>query len=230
MTENTEKVDKTFDDELFDIILDPVRSKILSLTHLYGNITQSQIEGKLKISRSTISHHLKKLVEKDLLLVNVSPIGYPVKKYSLSHNLNFKLDRKKIKEMPIGLSSSHLINYLMSIALNHQSFGNSAIESVKILQESAPFQHIVEDEQKNLIIKTNDANVFIPPLVMMYTGEEQAKYIKEKLFSLLEDIRIKFLPKELDNSNQRNHQISYLVNLAIFPFPREFVQSKDEEA
>ncbi|MFX0084702.1 MAG: ArsR/SmtB family transcription factor [Candidatus Hodarchaeota archaeon] len=216
---------KNISEDLLNLILDPTRSKILSLIHLYGEITQKDIEKHLGLSRGTISHHLKKMIERGLLEVSISPTGRLVKTYKLqSFNLKLQMNRKRLLNLPLDDSSSLLIDFIMSIALEYRMFGNTAVETVNSLKKFQPFDNIEEDSDRNLIATVKGKKIIIPSLIMIQAGPEQALFIRKKTFEILDELQEKFLNDDKDRLHQADDSISYLINLAVFPFPRELVK------
>ncbi|MFW9905237.1 MAG: ArsR/SmtB family transcription factor [Candidatus Thorarchaeota archaeon] len=215
----------TISKDLIDLILDPVRSKILSLVYLYGEITQSDIENHLALSRGTISHHLKKMVEKRLLRVTIPPVGRPVKTYRLNkRDLNIQLDKDHVVTLPLDISSPIALDFMMSIALHHRMFGNATVDIVNALKKFGSFDVVKQDNERNLIVSKEGQEIMIPSLVMMQTNSEQAYYIRKKIFEILSDFREQFLIKEVSPPKNIENSVGYLINLAVFPFPRKLMQ------
>jgi predicted ArsR family transcriptional regulator len=70
-----------------ELLSDSVRAKIYLEVLLKGEVTAQELMNTIKISRSTMSHHLSKLVEAHVFTVRVQETGRSVKYYS--HNPDF---------------------------------------------------------------------------------------------------------------------------------------------
>jgi DNA-binding transcriptional ArsR family regulator len=71
-----------------ELLSDPVRARIYLEVLLNKEITAQQLMDRIKISRSTMSHHLSRFVEDTVFNVRVQESGRSVKYYS--HNPDFK--------------------------------------------------------------------------------------------------------------------------------------------
>ena len=83
---NAKKIDKEY--KLLEILGDPVRAHIYFEAMIQKEITAKQLMEKLTINRSTLSHHLTKMVEEGVFDVRVQTIGRPVKYYRISELMN----------------------------------------------------------------------------------------------------------------------------------------------
>ncbi|NHI87969.1 MAG: ArsR family transcriptional regulator [Candidatus Thorarchaeota archaeon] len=70
-----------------ELLSDPVRARIYLEVLLRGEVTAQELMDTIKISRSTMSHHLSKFVEAHVFSVRVQETGRSVKYYS--HNPDF---------------------------------------------------------------------------------------------------------------------------------------------
>lgn len=71
-----------------ELLSDPVRARIYLEVLLNEEVTAQQLMDRIKISRSTMSHHLSRFVEDRVFNVRVQEKGRSVKFYS--HNPDFK--------------------------------------------------------------------------------------------------------------------------------------------
>ena len=62
-------------DDVLQLLTDETRYKIFQETLKHGEMTTSKYLDLISISRSTLSHHLSKLVSADILHVRIAPIG-----------------------------------------------------------------------------------------------------------------------------------------------------------
>jgi DNA-binding transcriptional ArsR family regulator len=70
--------------KLMNILSDPVRARIFLEAMIHREISVKHLLPQLSVGSSTISHHLKRLVEEGVLDVRVEATGRPVKYYSVS--------------------------------------------------------------------------------------------------------------------------------------------------
>ncbi|MHA1958719.1 MAG: ArsR/SmtB family transcription factor [Candidatus Thorarchaeota archaeon] len=70
--------------KLMKILSDPVRARIFLEAMIHREITVKHLLPQLSVGSSTISHHLKRLVEEGVLDVRVEATGRPVKYYTVS--------------------------------------------------------------------------------------------------------------------------------------------------
>lgn len=109
-----------------ELLSDPVRAKIYLEVLLRGETTAQELMDEIKISRSTMSHHLSMLVEAHVFNVRVQETGRSVKYYS--HNPDFS------EEVVIeGSDNTSLRNRLMFL---ESASGQLHVIS-NILQEQA---------------------------------------------------------------------------------------------
>ena len=71
-----------------ELLSDPVRARIYLEVLINDEITAQQLMKRIKISRSTMSHHLSRFVEGKVFNVRIPDKGRSVKFYS--HNPDFK--------------------------------------------------------------------------------------------------------------------------------------------
>ncbi len=71
-----------------ELLADPVRARIYIEVLINEEITAQQLMKRIRISRSTMSHHLSRFVEDNVFNVRIPDTGRPIKFYS--HNPAFK--------------------------------------------------------------------------------------------------------------------------------------------
>jgi DNA-binding transcriptional ArsR family regulator len=71
------------DTQLLEILVDPVRAQIYFEAMVHKEITAKQLMEKLTINRSTLTHHLTKMVQKGIFEVRVQSTGRPIKYYRI---------------------------------------------------------------------------------------------------------------------------------------------------
>ncbi|MHA2504627.1 MAG: winged helix-turn-helix domain-containing protein [Candidatus Kariarchaeaceae archaeon] len=88
------------------LLADDTRYKIFQETLNRGEMTTAQYLEVLKISKSTLSHHLTKLVDGGMLVVRVASTGRPVKYWSVNRGMFV------FKERLDGIGDEELPDYL----------------------------------------------------------------------------------------------------------------------
>ncbi|MFX0108667.1 MAG: ArsR/SmtB family transcription factor [Candidatus Hodarchaeota archaeon] len=84
---------------LSELLVDPVRSRIYFEVLLKGEVTAQHLMDLVEVNRSTLSHHLTKMVESSVLQVRVESVGRPTKFYRLHKMLTEKIVLDKTKEL-----------------------------------------------------------------------------------------------------------------------------------
>lgn len=70
--------------KVVDLFRDPIRFKIFTELFFTPEKTAKEILDVLPINRSTLSHHLTKMVDENVLKVRINPTGRAIKYYSLA--------------------------------------------------------------------------------------------------------------------------------------------------
>ena len=117
------------------MLLDPVRAQIFFEIMLQKEITANQLMNRLTINRSTLTHHLTKMVETGLLDVRIQSTGRPIKYYSLSKEQKQKIIINTKINRDIGPEEKlrNKINYLETIIAYVQVVNNSVQKVTKQL-------------------------------------------------------------------------------------------------
>ncbi|MFX0095965.1 MAG: winged helix-turn-helix domain-containing protein [Candidatus Hodarchaeota archaeon] len=223
----TAKIIKDTDDTLeevfrkvdpLDVFLDPVKSKILFQVILYGETTAEALEGYLQKSRSTISHHLKKLVDNHILQVRIGTGKIKYYSFNQEKHLSYKLDLEDILSSSLEKSSKSIIRYLQTIAINNGIFSSIIAESCKQLRKHQPFDKIRKDSNDNLILEIKDSEIIVPTLRLLAVNEEQAQFLVRHFDEVLKEAYEKFkeLFSEIGNIDQSKPK--YLLNFTLFPY------------
>ena len=100
---------------LFELLSDPVRARIYIEILINQEMTAQELMKVVNIQRSTMSHHLTRFVEEDVLIVRVQSTGRPVKYYQVNPHHNEEVvfkggeDEKTAKRrMFLESASAHL--------------------------------------------------------------------------------------------------------------------------
>ena len=137
----TEKLDADF--KLLEILRDPVRAQIYFEAMIQEEITAKQLMKKLTINRSTLTHHLTKMIEAGIFEVRVQTIGRPIKYYRISEALNRRViieksDKGEIQEQTSRNRIAYLesaIAHLQVITTTTQRITRQLIEELKIANQ-----------------------------------------------------------------------------------------------
>ncbi|NHJ14189.1 MAG: ArsR family transcriptional regulator [Candidatus Thorarchaeota archaeon] len=140
--------------QIAEVLADPVRSRIYFEILIGGEATANNLQRPAQVNRSTLSHHLTKMVEAELLTVRIESIGRSVKYYRLNDKLNEKIVIDRSKEL--GADAGRAAAFLESAAAHLQLIANLAQEaasrSSKRTKEKKPPEktcfvfHILSDE------------------------------------------------------------------------------------
>ncbi len=203
----------------FEILLDPVRSKILFEILLNGEVNVEQIIEATEKSRSTISHHLKKLVESGLLDVYMHPTG-KTKYYRITKNIQkfmYSLDEDKLAQGTIEEKSTYLIEMVNMFSMISHIFANIQSDQIKLYKEHQPFDKAVFNEDKDLTITINKKKIKEPYLTFFISGEKQADFVRKGLRKLMKDFDKEF--GDMPNAETLfEAESKHIINLQILPF------------
>ncbi len=207
------------EDESIELLLDPIRSKIVSDIILNGEATADTIVENTGKSRSTIAHHLKKLVENNVLDVFMNPTG-KTKYYRLSDNIKrlmYTLDKEKFSSGTEEEKSDFIIEIHRMFGIVNHIYANIFTDQIKLIQEKYPFHNISMNEFEDISYKINDQKIITPYLTYFITGEDQAEFIKEGLRKLMKEFTKKFQDFP-DVESMINIKPKYIINLQILQY------------
>ena len=204
--------------DFFDLLSDPIRSKIMFEILIAGEVTADIIVTKTGKSRSTISHHLKKLVVGGLLEVHMSPTG-KTKHYRFNReigNQRFVTDKKELLESPIEESSKFILDNVKVAGVFNQVYSNIFADTVRYLQENQPFDEVTMNEDNIIEYHINKKKATVPTIMTLFVSEEAATFVESKLDELFAELNEKFGPypeKMLENKSDP----IYILSANIFP-------------
>jgi DNA-binding transcriptional ArsR family regulator len=204
--------------DLIDLMLDPIRSKIMFEVVLRGETTAEILVEVTKKSRSTISHHLKKLVQYGILDVFMNPAG-KTKYYRMTQNLSnliFTFDTEEFLKGTIEDRSSHVIDLYQMYAMINHIYANIFSDQIKLVQKHLPFEDVTV-ENKEIEFKIKDREIKMPYFSSLVIGEKQAAYLSEKFREVMRDYKKEFgdLVETLKISDFKS---KYLMKLIVFPY------------
>lgn len=117
---------------LFELLSDPVRARIYIEILVNNEMTAQELMAVVDIGRSTLSHHLTRFVEEEILAVRVKSTGRSIKHYSI--NL------QKKKEVIITSAGEKKKNerklFLESASAHLQVISNLILEKAKEIESS----------------------------------------------------------------------------------------------
>jgi DNA-binding transcriptional ArsR family regulator len=114
-----------------ELLSDSVRAKIYLEVLLRGEATAQELMDTIKISRSTMSHHLSKFVEAHVFTVRVQETGRSVKYYS--HNPDFS--EEVVIEGSDNESLRKRLMFLESASAQLQIISNILQEQAKSIRD-----------------------------------------------------------------------------------------------
>jgi len=203
----------------FELLLDPMRSKIVFEIVLKGQITAEDIVESTGKSRSTISHHLKKLVETGILDVYMNPTG-KTKYYRITKNIErfmYTLDKKKFATGTLKDQSEFLIEMGKIFVIINQIYANIYSDQIQLLQQHQPFDKITVPEKGEISYHIKEKEITVPYNTFFITGEEQANYLRVELRKLFKAYNEKF--SGLANPESLlDIQGKHIVNFQIMPY------------
>ncbi|MFX1476337.1 MAG: ArsR/SmtB family transcription factor [Promethearchaeota archaeon] len=128
---------------LMELLADPVRSRIYFEVMRQGEITAQELMAHVDVNRSTLTHHLTKLVAAKALRVRVQELGRPVKYYRLNEEIQ--------EEVVIGKETGSVealkqrIAFLESAVAHLQMITNLAREAA--LQRRSELEETTRSEK-----------------------------------------------------------------------------------
>jgi DNA-binding MarR family transcriptional regulator len=203
---------------LAEVFSDPARVNVLFQIYRLGETTQQALQPLIGITRSTLSHHLRILVDNELLAVRVNPTGRPIKHYSLKETfLKIGLDRKKLLASSKDEKSLEIFRLLQSIVVHHQLLARNSLTSLEIARRNMPFSGIKVDDENQIRFQLNDRTVHCPMFAMMKINAEGAKYFGKRVLELIQECQERFCPEDEQSDLEKSREMKYLIHLGSFP-------------
>ncbi len=128
--------DKEVMRKLIAAIADPARARVYFEILFHQKVTAKHMMERLRISRSTLSYHLKKLEEEGIVVVGISTEGRPSKEYTLHPDFSSpswearvdeSLDWRTWRSVWLQKTIAHM-QALVSIAMTYLEDVNEAIQ------------------------------------------------------------------------------------------------------
>jgi DNA-binding transcriptional ArsR family regulator len=206
--------------DALEVLLDPIRSKIVFEVIFKGEVTAEKLVELTKKSRSTISHHLKKLVESGLIDVYMNPTG-KVKYYRLTQNITdlmYTLDKESLLESSIEERSAFVLDMQQFFVIVNHIYTGVLTDQIKKLEQNQPFEDVFYDEEtKDLGFKIKGKTYPIPYHSSIITNEEEAYFLMRKMREAMKEYKEKFGgPKNI--IERLKERPKYLFKAQIFPY------------
>lgn len=203
---------------LAEVFSDPARLNILFQIYYLGETTQKALQPLIGINRSTLSHHLRIIVDSGLLAVRVNPTGRPIKHYSLKKAfLKIGLDREKLLASSKDERSRQIFHLLQSIVVHHQLLARNSLTSLEIAKRNMPFSGIIVDEEDHIRFQLKDRTVHSPMFAMMKINAEGAKYFGKRVLELIQECQERYCPEDEQSNLRKSREVEYLIHLGSFP-------------
>ncbi|MHA2365175.1 MAG: winged helix-turn-helix domain-containing protein [Candidatus Hodarchaeales archaeon] len=195
--------------EQLKVLNDPIRSSIYFHIVSKGEngSDAKSLQSVVKISRSTLSHHLTKLVEMKLLEVEIPQTGRAIKTYKSPKPKPTKVILD-CDELVKKQDSNKIVEFLLTQYLEFRFFSNRAENSLNNIQ-NFPINNIELDEDDRINFNVKNRKFFLPMLFQGVINEKHAKILQDGIKKLFFDAQEKFNCK--DSGKQ------YIVNIGMFP-------------
>ncbi|MCG3252434.1 MAG: winged helix-turn-helix transcriptional regulator [Candidatus Heimdallarchaeota archaeon] len=219
MKPKTESPDAGTVDAL-EVLLDPIRSKIVFEIIFKGEVTADKLVDITKKSRSTISHHLKKLVESGLIDVYMNPTG-KIKYYRINQNITdmmYTLDKESLLASPIEERSAFVLDMQQFFVIINHIYTSVLTDQIKKLEQNQPFEDVFYDEKTgDLWYKIKGKSYPIPYHSSIITNEEEALFLIGKMREVMKEYQEKFGGPE-GIMERLKEEPKYLFKAQIFPY------------
>lgn len=215
--QNTKRIDmKSFLNQL-EVLMDPQRTKIYLYIKMKGQATTNELAELLMVNKSTLSYHLTKLVENNLLIAEASQTGRFIKIYKLPAksiiDINFDQD-KVIKTQ----DSKQIWNYLKSLALEYRFLANRIDYFLDIASKN-DFSSINRSNDKLMTFKIENKSGFLPGFKQFDISETDAHFIETELIATITE-HIQEKCKSLNDSiekRKKSKELYYTFTIGMFP-------------
>jgi len=199
-----------------EVLLDPQRTRIYLYVKINDQATTDELAEVLSVNKSTLSYHLTKLVENNLLKVEASQTGRFIKIYKLSSS-RIQLDFN-FEETIKNQNSGEIWDYLKSLALEYRFQANRIEYFLNNIDKKA-FDSIKRGEDNLLNFKLQKRKGFLPSFRQYDISEKDARYIETELIRLINE-RIKEKCSSVENPIEKRREeekLYYTFTLGMFP-------------
>ena len=142
---------------LFELLSDPVRARIYIEILVNPEMTAQELMKVVDVNRSTMSHHLTRFVEEDVLSVRVQSTGRPVKYYQINPHHNEEVvikgdesEKTAKRRMFLESASAHL-QVISNFILEHANkTGEELVKSKKAKSNVTFTFHFMSKEESKI--------------------------------------------------------------------------------
>jgi DNA-binding transcriptional ArsR family regulator len=198
---------------LMDLLADPVRSRIYFEVMRQGETTANHLMQHVAINRSTLTHHLTKLVEAKALLVRVQELGRPIKYYRLNEDIEDRLVIEGDDDSVETLQKR--IAFLESAIAHLQMITNLAHESVSQRRQELALKEVIRKKTKPKSRKRTLRQVCFTFLLLNDEGVRIWNQEYDRFVEKVEDML-----REQQRSNQSNTQSRHIAFAGLFPITK----------
>jgi DNA-binding transcriptional ArsR family regulator len=193
-----------------EVLQDPQRAKIYFFILRENQATTEELMELTQIQRSTLSYHLTKMVETEILSVSVPATGRFKKIYKLPEcdRLQLGVDFTDIFESNDVIM---LKKYLHLVLLEYQFYSTLAEISHEAIKDG-DMEILSITRNSRIKVQLNNMKGFIPRVWKGYLTEKQAEYIETKLEPLIYEAMTKYPSEDKDEK-----ELKYNVLLGQYP-------------
>jgi DNA-binding transcriptional ArsR family regulator len=179
--------------DLFELLLDPIRSKIIFEVILRNEVTADYLIEATNKSRSTISQHLKKLVENRILEVYMNPTG-KTKYYRMNQDLSdliYTFNEEVFEKSTLEEKSSYILNIYQVFAIFNNIYANIFSNQIKLFQKHFPFEN-VKRKNRRFQFRVKNKEIEMPYFTAIVIDEKRANFLKSKLRAVMKEYQNEF--------------------------------------
>ncbi|NHJ47819.1 MAG: winged helix-turn-helix transcriptional regulator [Asgard group archaeon] len=204
--------------DLFELLLDPIRSKIIFEVILRNEVTADYLIEVTDKSRSTISHHLKKLVENRILEVYMNPTG-KTKYYRMNQDLSdleYTFNEEEFSQSTIEDKSLYVLNFYQVFAIFNNIYANIFSDQIKLFQKYFPFEEVTRKNGR-FQFRIKNKEIEIPYFTAIIIDEERANFLKNKFREVMKEYQKEF-GEEPENMISLDAKPRYFAKWLISPY------------
>jgi DNA-binding transcriptional ArsR family regulator len=204
--------------DLFELLLDPIRSKIIFEVILRNEVTADHLIEVTNKSRSTISHHLKKLVENRILEVYMNPTG-KTKYYRINQDLSdleYIFNEEVFSQSTLEEKSLYVLNLYQVFAIFNNIYANIFSDQIKLFQKHIPFDD-VKRKDRRFQFRIKEKEIEIPYFTAIVIDEKRANFLTSKLREVMKEYRKEFgdTPEQMASLDAKPR---FFAKLLISPY------------
>jgi DNA-binding transcriptional ArsR family regulator len=195
--------------KLLEILMDPVRAQIYFEAMMQEEITAKGLMNRLTINRSTLTHHLVKMVEVGIFDVRVQSVGRPIKYYRISEFLSKKIVIEKPSDKQLSEQKLRERIMYLETALAHLQVINNTTQRItkELINELKETSQDRETKKKLQLMSYS----------FLLVTKKEAEALGKKYMSFQEELQ-----SYLKNIRSKKEKISprYLMFSGLIPIIR----------